>query len=65
MIKNMSNLGTILNKSEQKSINGGLSEASGRRCDRLLRRAERYLDNGNLRGYDRVMATFSRVCPIA
>ncbi|WP_299683141.1 hypothetical protein [uncultured Tenacibaculum sp.] len=54
------NLGKTLNKVEQQEIYGG--KPSERRCDRLLRRAERYLDNGNLNGADRVLDTYDRIC---
>lgn len=63
MIKNISNLGVVLNTNEQQQIKGGLLEPSDRRCDRLLRRAERYLENNNINGYDRVIATYNRICP--
>ncbi|WP_271405819.1 hypothetical protein [Tenacibaculum soleae] len=60
MKKSILNLGKVLNKLEQTEINGG--GPSGRRCDRLLRRADRYLDNGNLNGADRVLDTYDRIC---
>lgn len=60
MKKQFLNLGKTLNKTEQLEINGG--GPSPRRCDRLLRRFDRYMENDNLNGAERVLSTFERIC---